>query len=81
MEDLRCLIGNHDFRPHNIEGGGGTNLECRRRGKVDDSFDPQGQRRHLDPRGLIPRTRHLPGGRFSQRGIPFESSMQNRRSP
>jgi hypothetical protein len=36
------LLGRHDFRQHHIEGGSGTYLECRRCGKVHDSFDPKG---------------------------------------
>lgn len=42
MKNLFCLIGTHDFRRHHIEGDGGTYLECRRCGKVDNSFDPKG---------------------------------------
>lgn len=42
MKRLFCLIGSHDFRPHQIEGGSGTYLECRHCGKVDDHFEPKG---------------------------------------
>jgi hypothetical protein len=42
VKNLFCLIGTHDFRRHHIEGDGGTYLECRRCGKVDNSFDPKG---------------------------------------
>lgn len=43
MKHPLCLVGTHDFRQHQIEGGSGTYLECRRCGKVDDSFDPKGK--------------------------------------
>jgi hypothetical protein len=42
MKRLLCLIGTHDFRQHEIEGGHGTYLECRHCGKVDDRFEPRG---------------------------------------
>jgi hypothetical protein len=42
MKRLLCLLGAHDMRTHHIEDDGGTYLECRRCGKVDDSFDPKG---------------------------------------
>lgn len=43
MKRLMCLAGFHDMRAHQIEGEGGTYLECRRCGKVDDSFEPRGK--------------------------------------
>ncbi len=42
MKHPLCLIGTHDFRPHSIEGDGGTYLQCCRCGKVDDSVDTKG---------------------------------------
>jgi hypothetical protein len=42
MKDLRCLIGIHHYYQHHIENGSGTYMECSRRGKADDSFDPKG---------------------------------------
>ena len=42
MKRLLCLLGSHDMRTHQIEDGSGTYLECRRCGRVDDSFEPRG---------------------------------------
>lgn len=43
MKRVWCLIAGHDFRSHQIEDDSGTYRECRRCGKVDDSFDPRGK--------------------------------------
>lgn len=42
MKDPRCLIGFHRYAQHQIEGGHGTYLECRRCAKADDGFEPAG---------------------------------------
>jgi hypothetical protein len=42
MKDPRCLLGFHRYAQHQIDDGSGTYMECRRCGKVDDSFDPKG---------------------------------------
>ena len=42
MKRMLCRIGVHRYAAHQIEGGHGTYMECRRCGKVDSSFEPRG---------------------------------------